>query len=175
MAVFYILFAMGFRLLEGGKPYADKPAIATALFLVLYIVLYWLIGASGHDSEFVPTLPLIRDSLLHFFSLGSFHTFVILFPRLYLVPTVLLILTLVGYVRGRQWWKFWFLLLYAVGFLVAASIIYQTGDSPISRERYFIPLFFIVGLPFLVDELPRFTQRQHWIWYIVLNLYKLLI
>ena len=167
MAVFYILFAMGFRLLEGGRPHADKPAIATALFLGLYIVLYWLIGASGHDSEFVPTLPLIRDSLLHFFSLGSFHTFVILFPRLYLIPTVLLILTLVGYVRGRQWWKFWFLLLYAVEFLVAASIIYQTGDSPISRERYFIPLFFIVGLPFLVDELPRFTQRQHWIWYIV--------
>ena len=166
MSVFYILFAVGFRLLERGKPHIDKPAIATAVFLFLFIVLYWLIGASGHDSEFVPTLPVIFDSLLHFFSLGSFGTFLFMFPRLYLVPTVLLVLTLIGYARGKQWWKFWYLLGYAVAFLVAACIIYQTGDSPISRERYFIPLFFIVGLPFLVDELPRFSQRQEWIWFV---------
>ncbi len=163
MAVFYILFAVGFRLLKEGKPCLDKPAIATAALLLAFIILYWLIGASGHDSEFVPTLPVIIDSLLHFFSLGSFGTFLFMFPRLYLVPTVLLVLTLIGYVRGKQWWKFWYLLGYAVAFLVAACIIYQTGDSPISRERYFIPLFFIVGLPFLVDELPRFSQRQEWI------------
>lgn len=167
MSVFYILFAVGFRLLKEGKPCLDKPAIATAALLLAFIILYWLIGASGHDSEFVPTLPVIIDSLLHFFSLGSFGTFLFMFPRLYLVPTVLLVLTLIGYVRGKQWWKFWYLLGYAVAFLVAACIIYQTGDSPISRERYFIPLFFIVGLPFLVDELPRFSQRQEWIGFVV--------
>lgn len=167
MSVFYILFAVGFRLLEGGRPHADKPAIATLAFLVCLIVLYWLIGASGHDSEFVPTPALILDSLLHFFSLGSFGTFLFMFPRLYLVPTVLLALTLVGYARGKSWWKFWYLLGYTVAFLVASCIIYQTGDSPISRERYFIPLFFIVGLPFLVDELPRFSRRQQEVWFIV--------
>ena len=166
MSVFYILFAVGFRLLKEGKPSLDKPAIITAAMLLAFIALYWLIGASGHDSEFVPTLPVIIDSLLHFFSLGSFGTFLFMFPRLYLVPTVLLVLTLIGYARGKQWWKFWYLLGYAVAFLVAACIIYQTGDSPISRERYFIPLFFIVGLPFLVDELPRFSQRQEWIWFV---------
>ncbi len=160
MSVFYILFAVGFRLLEGGKPHIDKPAIATAVFLFLFIVLYWLIGASGHDSEFVPTLPVIFDSLLHFFSLGSFGAFRDLFFSLYLVPTLMLLLTLVGYVRSHQWWKLYFVGLYAVGFLVAACIIYQTGDSLISRERYFVPLFFIVGLPFLIDELPRFSKWQ---------------
>lgn len=160
MSVFYILFAVGFRLLEGGKPHIDKPAIATAGFLFLFIVLYWLIGASGHDSEFVPTLPVIFDSLLHFFSLGSFGAFRDLFFSLYLVPTLMLLLTLVGYVRSHQWWKLSFVGLYAVGFLVAACIIYQTGDSLISRERYFVPLFFIVGLPFLIDELPRFSKWQ---------------
>lgn len=160
MSVFYILFAVGFRLLEGGKPHIDKPAIATVVFLFLFIVLYWLIGASGHDSEFVPTLPVIFDSLLHFFSLGSFGTFRDLFFSLYLVPTLMLLLTLVGYVRSHQWWKLSFVGLYAVGFLVAACIIYQTGDSLISRERYFVPLFFIVGLPFLIDELPRFSKWQ---------------
>ena len=169
MAVFYILFAVGFRLLEGGRPHVDKPAIATLVFLVCYIVLYWLIGASGHDSEFVPTLPVIFDSLLHFFSLGSFGVFRDLFFPIYLVPTLMLLLTLVGYLRGRQWWKLAFVGLYAVGFLVAACIIYQTGDSLISRERYFVPLFFIVGLPFLVDELPRFSkwQKQLFFWVLV--------
>ena len=44
--------------------------------------------------------------------------------------------------------------------LVASCIIYQVGDSLISRERYFVPLFFIVGLAFLEDELPRFNSWQ---------------
>ena len=160
MAVFYILFAVGFRLLKEGKPRIDVPAIATAVLLLAFIGLYWFIGASDHDSEFVPTMPVIRDSLLHFRSLGSFAVFRDLFLSLYLVPTVLLILTLIGYIRSRQWWKFWFVGGYAVAFLVAACIIYQEGDSLISRERYFIPFFFIVGLPFLVDELPRLSKWQ---------------
>ena len=169
MAVFYILFAVGFRLLKEGQPRVDKPALATAGLMLACIVLYWLIGPSGHDSEFVPTLGGVVHSLRNFFSLGSFGTFVFMFPRLYLAPTVLLVLTLIGYARGRQWWKFCYLLGYAVAFLVAACIIYQTGDSSISRERYFIPLFFIIGLPFLVDELPRLTNRQErwWFWVFV--------
>lgn len=169
MSVFYILFAVGFRLLKEGRPCVDNPAFVTVALLLAYIGLYWLIGPSGHDSEFVPTGEVLCNSIVHFFSLGSFHTFLFMFPRLYLVPTVLMVLTLIGYVRGKQWWKFWYLLGYFVAFIVAACIIYQTGDSPISRERYFIPLFFIVGLPFLVDELPRFTKRQEqwWFWIFV--------
>lgn len=160
MAVFYILFAVGFRLLKEGKPRIDIPAIATAALLLAFIVLYWLIGASDHDSEFVRSWSDIRHSLLHFRSLGSFGVFRDLFLSLYLVPTLMLLLTLVGYFRSRQWWKFLFVGGYAVAFLVAACIIYQEGDSLISRERYFIPFFFIVGLPFLVDELPRFSRWQ---------------
>ncbi|MBR1550303.1 MAG: hypothetical protein IJ634_06660 [Bacteroidales bacterium] len=167
MAVFYILFAVGFRLLEGGKPHIDVPALATAALLMAYIVLYWIIGPSGHDSEFVPTWDVVLHSLRHFASLGSFTTFLILFARIYFVPTVLLVLTLIGYARGRQWWKFAFLAGYTLCFFVSSCIIYQTGDSRISRERYFIPLFFIVGLAFLVDELPRFSQRQRQWWFCI--------
>ena len=177
MSVFYILFAVGFRLFEEGNAFhltlntkhltLNKPAMATVALLVAYIVLYGLIGASGHDSEFIPTGEGVRNSLLHFFSLGSFHTFKDLFFELYWVPTVLLVLTLVGYVRGKQWWKFWFVGGYAVAYLVASCIIYQEGDSLISRERYFIPFFFITGLPFLIDELPRFSKWQSRIFFCV--------
>lgn len=158
MAVFYILFAIGFRLLADGKPHLDKPALAALVLLVFYIILYWLIGASGHDSEFVPTFPLVLDSLRHFFSLGSFTVFRNLLFPLYFVPLLMLTLTLIGYARHCQWWKLAFVGLYAVGFLMAACIIYQTGDSLISRERYFIPLFFIVGLAFVEDEYPRLKK-----------------
>lgn len=167
MAVFYILFAVGFRLLKTGKPRADTPALVAAGLLAAYIVLYWAIGPSGHDSEFVPTPQLIFDSLLHLTSLGSFGTFTRLFGSLYFAPTLMLVLTLVGYGRSRQWWKLAFLASYAVGFIVASCIIYQTGDSYISRERYFIPYFFIVGLAFLEDELPRLSARQEWAFFIL--------
>lgn len=167
MAVFYILFAVGFRLLKDGKPKVDVPALATVGFLVLYIILYWAIGPSGHDSEFVPTGAVIIDSLRHFFELGSFNDFLILFPRLYLPLILLLILTLVGYVRGRNWWKLAYVAGYVACFFVATCIIYQKGDSYISRERYFLPLAFIIGLALLEDELPRLTNKQEWCFYAV--------
>lgn len=167
MSVFYILFAVGFQLLKEGKPRFDGPALATAGLLLSYIVLYFFIGPSGHDSEFVPSFDLVTQSLRHFFSLGSFGTFIHLYRRFYLVPTVLLVLTLIGYARSRQWWKLAYVAGYAIAFLVAACIIYQTGDSYISRERYFIPLFFIIGLPFLVDELSRMKKMMEWSFFVV--------
>jgi hypothetical protein len=92
--------------------------------------------------------------------LGSFQAFRSLYFQLYLVPTLLLALTLLGYIRSRRWWKALFVGGYALAFLMASCIIYQVGDSLISRERYFVPLFFIVGLAFLEDELPRFNSWQ---------------
>lgn len=170
MSVFYILFAVGFRLFEEGNAFhltlrskqiaLNRPALITLALLAFYIILYWLIGPSGHDSEFVPTWDSFSQSLLHFTALGSFQAFRSLYFQLYLVPTLLLALTLLGYIRSRRWWKALFVGGYALAFLVASCIIYQVGDSLISRERYFVPLFFIVGLAFLEDELPRFNSWQ---------------
>ncbi|MBR5027608.1 MAG: hypothetical protein IKX51_00165 [Bacteroidales bacterium] len=167
VAAFYILFAIGFQMLEGGRPHIDKPAFAAIAFLAVFCLIYFLMGMSGHDSEFVPTGDLVRNSLQHFFSLGSFMTFVMLFPRYYLAPTLLLIITLIGYGRSRQWWKLTFVAGYALFYFVSAVIIYQTGDSRISRERYFIPLFFIIGLAFLKDELPRWSAKKDMCFYFI--------
>ena len=176
MSVFYILFAVGFRLFKGDNAFRftlaskqitlNRPALITLALLALYIILYWLIGPSGHDSEFVPTWDVVRQSLLHFSSLGSFTVFRNLFLQLYLVPILLLALTLLGYIRSRRWRKALFVGGYAIAFFVSSCIIYQVSDSLISRERYFIPLFFIVGLAFLEDELPRFTLWQQRCFYV---------
>ena len=170
MSTFYVLFAVGFRLLKEGRPKVDVSALVTAAILLLYIVLYWIIGPSGHDSQFVPSYDVITYSIGHFFSLGSFQTFLVLFPRLYFVPTLLLVVLAIFYIRRHQWWKLAFVVAYCVLFVIAASIIYQTGDSRIARERYFMPLFFFVAIPFLVDLFPCLSRMQERITFIIFML-----
>lgn len=167
MATIYILFAAGFKLFDGGRIRLSIPPVATLALLSAYIVVYMQMGMSGHDSEFVPTVDRLRHGLTHFFFLGSTSTFYRLFFRLYLFPTVLLVLTLVGYGRQGHWMKFTYVLGCVVVSFVAIVLIYWTGDSYISRERYFVPLVFMIGLVFLEDELPRLSIHRQHIFYVV--------
>lgn len=169
MAAVYIVFAAGFKLFDDGRLRFTAPPLVTLGLLAVYAVLYVLMGMSGHDSEFVPTAERLRYALTHFFTLGSITVFYKLFFSYYLFPLLLLIITLVGYARRGQWLKMAYVAACVVGFFVAAVIIYWEGDSYISRERYYIPLFFMIGLAFLEDGLPRFSQRQQTVFFVVFS------
>ena len=160
MATVYILFAAGFRLFDNGRlRFSSQPLAAIAL-LATFIILYMMLGMSGHDSEFVPTSNRIWYGLTHFFSLGSMLMFYRLFLPLYLFPTILLIITLIGYARQKHWLKFVFLLGCVVISFVAVVLIYWHGDLDIARERYFVPQVFMIGLAFIEDELPRLNKQR---------------
>ena len=166
----YILFAIGLRVLGSGKPKLDKGAIATLIMLVAYTLLYLLMGMSGHDSEFIPNGEQLRYTLTHFFTLNSMGVFRRLLTRHYIYLIALLIITIIGYKRSNNKWKAIYVPCYALAYFVAAVIIYWEGDSYISRERIFFPLFFIVGLAFMEDELPRFRPKQETLFFVVFSL-----
>lgn len=161
VSVFFILYIIGFRLVDGRRLRRDTPAIVAAAVLVLLSSVRLMLGQSGHDESFVPTGDTLRYALTHFFSLRSMDYFRTQF-LIYLFPLILWGLTLVGYARRRQWLKMAFVGLYLPAFFVMSVVVYWEGDGPIGMERTYLPLYFFAGLPFFEDELPWLKGWRRW-------------
>lgn len=161
VALFFIVYLIGYRMIDGRRLRIDTTTVVTTVTLGVLLAVKMLAGTSGHDDSFMPTGETIRYALTHFFSLPSFEYFRKEF-LIYLFPIVLWLLTLVGYARQRLWLKAVFVGLYVLGFFVLSVVVYWKGDGPIGMERTYLPLFFFMGLPFFVDELPRLKGWLKW-------------
>lgn len=153
IAVFFIMFIVLYRWISRRR--FELPVMVATLVMVVCIVVKMLFGQSGHDQSFMPTSETLGYALAHFFGLNSIGFFYARFIVFYLFPTVLWIVTLVGYIRSRQWMKLAFVGLFVLGFFAMSVVVYWEGDGPIGMERTYLPLFFFIGLAFLEDELPR--------------------
>ena len=161
VSVFFILYIIGFRLVDGRRLRRDTPAIVVAVGLVLLSSVRLMLGQSGHDESFMPTGDTLHYALTHFFSLHSMGYFRTWF-LIYLFPLVLWVLALVGYARRRQWLKMAFVGLYLPAFFVMSVVVYWEGDGSIGMERTYLPLYFFAGLPFFVDEAEHLRGWRRW-------------
>ena len=161
VALFFILFIIGFRMVEGNRLQLDATSAVLGAALVAFVALRLLLGQSGHDESFMPTGDTLRHALSHFFSLRSMGYFRTWF-LIYLFPLVLWALTLVGYARQRLWLRLAFVGLYLPAFFAMSVVVYWEGDGSIGMERTYLPLYFFAGLPFFADELPRLQGWRHW-------------
>lgn len=161
VAIFFILYIIGLRVLECNRLRIDATSIVLFVTLAAFATLRMLLGQSGHDESFVPTADTLRHALSHFFSLDSFGFFRTWF-LIYLCPIVLWALTLVGYFRQRLWLRLAFVGLFFPAFFALSVIVYWQGDGSIGMERTYLPLYFFAGLPFFVDELPRLAGWRRW-------------
>ena len=161
VAAFFILFIIGFRMIDGHRLRIDATVVVLAVTLVALVVLKLLVGQSGHDESFMPTGETVKYALTHFFTLSSFGFFRRWF-LIYLFPVVLWLLTMVGYARRQQWLKMLYVGLFVAGFFVLSVVVYWQGDGPIGMERTYLPLYFFMGLPFLEDELQQLAGWRRW-------------
>lgn len=165
VAAFFIVFIVIFRCISRRR--FEWPVAVTVLLFGACIAVKMLLGQSGHDQSFMPTGETVKYALGHFFSLNSIGFFYAHFIDLYLFPTLLWIVTLVGYVRSRNWWKLAFVGLFVLGFFVMSVVVYWKGDGPIGMERTYLPLYFFIGLAFVEDELPRFSMWQRFTFFVL--------
>lgn len=157
IAPFFILFIAGFLMLERRRVRLEAPVAVLLVWMGVLFFVKTRLGSSGHDQSFVPTGETLQYALTHFFRLNSIGFFYAHFVELYLFPTLLWVLTLVGYVRGRRWLKLLFVGLFVPAFFAMSVVVYWQGDGPIGMERTYLPLFFFTGLAFFEDELPRWA------------------
>ena len=163
VAAFFIVFIIGFRWIDQQR--LELPTVVTAIILVACIMVKILIGQSGHDESFMPTSETLRYTLSHFLHLNSIGFFYIHFADFYIFPLVLWVVTLVGYLRTKCWWKLAFVGLFVPAFFAMSVVVYWQGDGPIGMERTYLPMFFFIGLAFLKDELPRLKAWRGQLFY----------
>lgn len=130
-------------------------------FLVLFIKAKLTPDGSYEDS-FYPSKEVLWNALTSLDQVFVFRFFMARLAGLYLLPTIMLLLTLIWYGCKKQWLKLLFLLLVSVGYVVLASAMFK-GDSEIMMERIFLLYGAIVSLGFvhaLFDVSSTFNQPK---------------
>ena len=130
-------------------------------FLVLFIKAR-LIPDDSYEDSFYPTKELLWQSLTNIKQNYVFTFFVAHLGGLYLLPTTMLLFTLIWYSYKKHWLKLLFLFLVSVGYVLLASVMFK-GDSEIMMERIFLLYGAIVSLGFvhvLFDVSSTFNQPK---------------
>jgi hypothetical protein len=136
-------------------------AFLVLAFLVLLIKAK-LIPDDSYEDSFYPTKELLWQSLTNLKQNYVFTFFVARLEGLYLLPTIMLLLTLIWYGYKKHWLKLLFLLLVSFGYVALASAMFK-GDSEIMMERIFLLFGAIVSLGFvhvLFDASLTFNQPK---------------
>ncbi len=136
----------------------------TFLVLVFLVLLLKakLTPQDSYEDSFYPTKELLWQSLTNLNQTFVFKFFVARLAGLYLLPTTILLITLIWYGIKKQWLKLLFLLFASVGYVVLASAMFN-GDSEIMTERVFLLYGAIVSLGFvhvLFDASSTFNQPK---------------
>jgi hypothetical protein len=136
-------------------------AFLVLVFLVLFIKAK-LTPSGSYEDSFYPSKEVLWNALTNLDQVFVFRFFMARLEGLYLLPTIMLLLTVIWYGYKRHWLKLLFLLLVSVGYVVLASAMFK-GDSEIMMERIFLLYGAIVSLGFvhvLFDVSSTFNQPK---------------
>ena len=116
-------------------------------FLVLFIKAK-LTPVGSYEESFYQSKELLLSALLNLNNSYVFKFFILRLQGLYLLPTIMLLITLGWFSYKRQWLKLLFLFLVSIGYVVLASVMFK-GDSEIMMERIFLYYGAIVSIGFV--------------------------
>jgi len=168
VALFFIAFIAGVYVLN--KNYAAKQKIAILLLITGIFILKFLTVESGsHDTDYNMGIREFLGHCANLHKLGSTNWFLIHFIDFYWVPCLLLVLTLIQYVRKKQWLNFLFFGGFTFFFMLVTLVLYHIPDSTIGRERSFLPLMFFCVLPFMRDVFPHISVKKNKVFFIGLT------
>lgn len=149
MTFFPVIFIIGFYLLHT-KKYTSPALISILLFtLLIYTSKMFFTSSDSYEGNLFSQLTDAPMLLMHLFSLDSTSFFAHRFFSLYLICNILSCLVAAYYAATKKWLLLtWFLLNYG-GFLLVCFITFNKGDSHVAMEKYFMPVSFLIAIPFL--------------------------
>jgi len=116
-------------------------------FLVLFIKAK-LTPVGSYEESFYQSKELLLSALLNLNNSYVFKFFILRLQGLYLLPTIMLLITIGWFSYKKQWLKLLFLFLVSIGYVVLASVMFK-GDSEIMMERIFLCYGAIVSIGFV--------------------------
>jgi len=159
VSVFFIAFVIGFKFLDKLNFKDYKIYILFLFFIALASLKLLFPDESSHDAKFLNELKYFDELFDNLLNLASTQYFIKNFFTVYIIPTILLVITTVYYILNKKFLKLLFVNGFIFSFLLLSLIIYNKGDFPIGMERSFLPLYIFVLIPFVSDVL--FSLKKH--------------
>jgi hypothetical protein len=166
VAIFFIFFILGLYILT--KDISIFQKVIISMLSMGMILLKLLTTTQGsHDAQFMISRSEFFDRISRIFTLNSTIWFINLIKDFYWIPLLMLIISLLLYLKQKKYWRFAFVSGFVVLFWVITVVVYASGDSTIGMERSFLPLFFLCGTPFVVEFLSIVSSKWNMVFFMV--------
>ncbi|MBN9483507.1 MAG: hypothetical protein BGO70_13575 [Bacteroidetes bacterium 43-93] len=166
LAFFIVLFAVMYHL-------ADKSSVAdTKLFFISFGVFVLLVAikhfffSNGYDDQAEGSINNFATLFPHYFNNGATDKFIkYCIDKFYWMP-ILAAMNVIAYVVTRKWAKLILFVLLTFAYLMLVIVTHSDGNmTDAYAETMYMPLVFMVALPFTYDVLP--LMNRYYLAYVV--------
>ncbi|WP_018341386.1 hypothetical protein [Cytophaga aurantiaca] len=151
MTFFSIVFIIGVYLLHTKKYKNPRIIVLLLITFILYASKILFTSSASYEGNLFGQLNSTPELISQLLSLDSTKFFILRLFSLYLIVTLLLFAITAYYIVKKNWLLLGWFALNTGGFLLICFITFNKGDSHIAMEKYFMPLSFLVAIPFLQD------------------------
>lgn len=155
LAFFAVLFAVLFHLADK-RSLTNRRLFAVSFFVfVLLVALKHFFFKNGYDEQAEGGIGNFVSLFPHYFSSSATDKFIkYCIDKFYWMPLLAAINTVV-YITQRAWGKLTVFVLSAIAYLLLVLVTHPDGNmTDAYAETMYMPLVFIVALPFVYDVLP---------------------
>lgn len=124
------------------------PLIVFGLTILVIVIKSILTPANSYEGSFYPSSSSLWSNIIHIIDSYVLKFFVKRLNSLYLLPSIMLIVSLIWYAYNKMKLHFGLLMLSALGYILFVSIFFK-GDSTIMTERIFLVYGAIVSVGFV--------------------------
>jgi hypothetical protein len=156
LVLFPLFYLVAFFYLRQDPVKGKEVFVAMAGGFLLIVVLKSALFHTKYERQSLSGLKNFYTRFPHYFLLYANKYFLRACLSGYLAIPVMLVSTAVVYVRNRTYLHLGLLVSGFFGYLLLTNITYPDPVTPtFYRENLYLPLAFMVGLPFVFDVLPR--------------------
>ncbi len=160
ITLFVIPFIIGYYVIDQKKWTDYKIYLVVLLFLLLYVIKFLTIKENTREGGFVSQLLNISETLPNLFQYYSTRYPYYHFTKIYLLPTIILLIVTIFYIYKKKFLKLAYLYGFGTIFLMISVIVYSEGGSNIEMERTFMPLIFFITIPFINEVIVEFKELK---------------
>ncbi len=159
LAFFVVLFGVMFHLVDKNSLADRKLFIISFTVFVLLVACKHFFFKSGYDEQAEGGIGNFVSLFPHYFNTASTDKFIkYCIDKFYWMP-LLASINMVVYITQRAWAKFILFVLSALAYLLLVNVTHPDGNmTDAYAETMYMPLVFIVALPFVYDVLPLLSK-----------------
>lgn len=168
-----LIFLIFYHLLKNRNWNNFNVYILTFVIIVGLLVKYFQVQQNSYESGVISNLVNVKDFLSNILDSPSFKAYFMYLFRVYYLNHIILIFSIVIFVKRKQYMMLTYYCLAYIGMLFLLLVLYHKGESSEMIEKGFLPLTIFLTLPIL-NELFSYYKNKYYLISIIISIIILL-